>query len=307
MEKERQSLALNLPPTPEIGETESQHTIVIRGVKRSDAAIALRAFNIFSPVSSQGRHAAPWWWATAASQERRLLLWVLWPLALGPGSGPFSLTRTALQHEDMSREEGNSTSQSWQPSQGYVPGPARESRPGPELRERCYVFEPARRQHREMRGCVIMAADQALMEKKDNSLTATIGEEPSHRPPAGFSPLAYHHPNRRKKKNLDGMKIQGYQSGEPESEPKVSPLNATHRIFENHPLRKGNDGTGDGTTQEGVKTGSQEPFITLEGDKELRVPINESRSCLRSRASSPGRDAALGLCSVSESSLSVRL
>lgn len=30
------------------------------------------------------------------------------------------------------------------------------------------------------------------------------------------------------------------------------------------------DGAGDGTKQEGVKTGSQQPFITLEGDRELR-------------------------------------
>lgn len=30
------------------------------------------------------------------------------------------------------------------------------------------------------------------------------------------------------------------------------------------------DGAGDGMKQEGVKTGSQQPFITLEGDRELR-------------------------------------
>lgn len=30
------------------------------------------------------------------------------------------------------------------------------------------------------------------------------------------------------------------------------------------------DGAGDGTKQEGVKTGNQQPFITLEGDGELR-------------------------------------
>lgn len=30
------------------------------------------------------------------------------------------------------------------------------------------------------------------------------------------------------------------------------------------------DGAGDGAKQEGVKTGSQQPFITLEGDRELR-------------------------------------
>lgn len=30
------------------------------------------------------------------------------------------------------------------------------------------------------------------------------------------------------------------------------------------------DGAGDGTKQEGVKTGSQQPFITLEGDREPR-------------------------------------
>lgn len=33
---------------------------------------------------------------------------------LGPSTSLLSITGTALQHQDMSREEGNSTSQSWQ-------------------------------------------------------------------------------------------------------------------------------------------------------------------------------------------------
>lgn len=39
------------------------------------------------------------------------------------------------------------------------------------------------------------------------------------------------------------------------------------------------DGTGDGTKQEGVKIGSQQPFITLEGDREAerRRMVNISR------------------------------
>lgn len=32
----------------------------------------------------------------------------------------------------------------------------------------------------------------------------------------------------------------------------------------------GREGAGDGTKQEGVKVGSLQPFITLEGDRELR-------------------------------------
>lgn len=41
----------------------------------------------------------------------------------------------------------------------------------------------------------------------------------------------------------------------------------------------GGDWTGDGTEQEGVKTGSQQPFITLEGDREAerRRMVNISR------------------------------
>lgn len=64
-------------------------------------------------ASCPGHHAGPWLEADSKAESKASVS-VLGMLGPGPGVSLFSITGTVLRHQDMSQEEGNSTSHSWQ-------------------------------------------------------------------------------------------------------------------------------------------------------------------------------------------------